>query len=841
MSKKILSLLLVIVMLVGCFTGCKLINKIFGKDKGDDVVAKEYTYKSWASSLGTNWNPHTWENNADSAMMGYIESPLVDLSVLNSEEGTYQWVYEMATSIKDVTADHQDDLTKYGSILPAGKTAADVTEDYVYEIKLNPNAKWETGEPINADTYIYSMQMLLSSKMRNYRANNYIAGSSAIAGAMGYYNSESPIYSLAIDLESEEKLNGNNPIYVGLNQGWALNSSYSLAALLELGYIYDEEDDPETPEVDESACGATYYEELKELENSYGYIEVNETTVEKLNYIISQFLVAFGIDGTDPANEIYLWTFYYYVSGVGDKVEYDTVGLYKVDDYTIRYVCENAYEYNYFLTSCTSNWLVHKATYEANMKEEGGLTVTTYGTSKDTTVSYGPYKMESFEDDKQVVFVQNENWYGYTKNDDGTLYSETNFEVDGKTRQQYQTTKIVIDVMEQKAAYSKFLAGELTDYAPTADELIEYTLSDRLYRVDETYTMRWFFNCALNTLKSLDDGANNENSVVLSNYNFRKAMSLAINRADFVTATEGWKPAYSLMNQLYFYDVYNDPTSSYRNSDVAMQAICNLYGVQYGEGTPYKNLEEAYKSITGYNLTEAKALMKQACDELVAANLYTRGADIEIQIAWKAGAMEAADNQQLEKLNQYLNAAMEGSGFGKITFTAADNLKTRYDDVIAGKYAIGWGAWGGAAFYPFGMMQCYMDPSYTKIHESGCWKPDVEELTLTFTNSLGETVTHTHTWQYWSANLESGEYMNETNEVKLAILAQLEEKYLDLYYCIPMAGTTICSLLSYQVDEYTDNYNIMYGFGGFRLMTWNFTDAEWSKYVADQGGTLNYK
>ena len=563
--------------------------------------------------------------------------------------------------------------------------------------------------------------------------------------------------------------------------------------------------------------------------------------MEKLNYIISQFLVAFGIDGTDPANEIYLWTFYYYVSGVGDKVEYDTVGLYKVDDYTIRYVCENAYEYNYFLTSCTSNWLVHKATYEANMKEEGGLTVTTYGTSKDTTVSYGPYKMESFEDDKQVVFVQNENWYGYTKNDDGTLYSETNFEVDGKTRQQYQTTKIVIDVMEQKAAYSKFLAGELTDYAPTADELIEYTLSDRLYRVDETYTMRWFFNCALNTLKSLDDGANNENSVVLSNYNFRKAMSLAINRADFVTATEGWKPAYSLMNQLYFYDVYNDPTSSYRNSDVAMQAICNLYGVQYGEGTPYKNLEEAYKSITGYNLTEAKALMKQACDELVAANLYTRGADIEIQIAWKAGAMEAADNQQLEKLNQYLNAAMEGSGFGKITFTAADNLKTRYDDVIAGKYAIGWGAWGGAAFYPFGMMQCYMDPSYTKIHESGCWKPDVEELTLTFTNSLGETVTHTHTWQYWSANLESGEYMNETNEVKLAILAQLEEKYLDLYYCIPMAGTTICSLLSYQVDEYTDNYNIMYGFGGFRLMTWNFTDAEWSKYVADQGGTLNYK
>ena len=204
--------------------------------------------------------------------------------------------------------------------------------------------------------------------------------------------------------------------------------------------------------------------------------------------------------------------------------------------------------------------------------------------------------------------------------------------------------------------------------------------------------------------------------------------------------------------------------------------------------------------------------------------------------------MSVADNAQLAKLNQYLNAAMEGSGFGKITFTAASNLKTRYDDVMAGKYAIGWGAWGGAALYPFGMMQCYMDPDYTKIHEIGCWSPATETLELTFTNSKGETVTDTLTWQVWSQSLEgTGKYATETNKVKLAILAQLEEKYLNLYYCIPMAGTTVCTLLSYQVDEYTDNYNLMYGFGGFRLMSWNYTDAEWAAYVAEQGGTLNYK
>ena len=835
MSKKIISLLLVLVMLVGCLASCTFIKNLFNKNKGDDAV-KEYTYKSWASALGTNWNPHTWENNADSAMMGYIETPFVTMEALDTKAGTYQWVYEMATSIKDVTAANQADLTKYAVVLPEGKTADQVTDSYVYEIKLNPNAKWETGEPINADTYIYSMQMLLSSKMRNYRANNYISGTSAIAGALAYYNSEAPIYAPIVPAYEDE------PDY-----------SFDVDAAIEAGNVYinvTSENMTLYPmslvALNDNYLGsdtvADTFDELADAANSYGYTLITNENKEAVYAALAELFVIFGINDPDTAAVVAKEAFFYNTGEFGDKVDYSTVGVYKVDDYTIRYVCQTAYEYNYFLTSCTSNWIVHKATYEANMKEEGGLTVTTYGTSKDTTVSYGPYKMASFEDDKQVVFVQNENWYGYTKNEDGTLYSETNFEVDGKVLQQYQTTKIVIDVMEQKAAYTKFLAGELTDYAPTAEELVEYTLSDRLYRVDETYTMRWFFNCSEKTLKALDEGANNENSIVLSNYNFREGMSLAINRADFVTATEGWKPAYSLMNSLYHYDIYNDPTSSYRSSDVAMQAICNLYGVEYGAGKTYETLEKAYASITGYNLTEAKALMKTACDELVEAGLYTAGQPIEIQIAWKAGAMESADNSQLAKLNQYLNAALEGSGFGKITFTAAGNLSTRYDDVIAGKYAIGWGAWGGAALYPFGMMQCYMDPDYTKIHEIGCWSPATETLELTFTNSKGETVTDTLTWQVWSQSMEgTGKYATETNEVKLQILAQLEEKYLDLYYCIPMAGTTICTLLSYQVDEYTDNYNLMYGFGGFRLMSWNYTDAEWAAYVAEQGGTLNYK
>ena len=43
------------------------------------------------------------------------------------------------------------------------------------------------------------------------------------------------------------------------------------------------------------------------------------------------------------------------------------------------------------------------------------------------------------------------------------------------------------------------------------------------------------------------------------------------------------------------------------------------------------------------------------------------------------------------------------------------------------------------------------------------------------------------------------------------------------------------------MDYYTDEYNIMYGFGELRLMTYNYTDAEWDEYVAEEGGTLSYE
>ena len=822
---KLLALVLAVVMVLSVMAGCKKTEPDTG-----------YTYRSYSTALGTNWNPHTWETNADQTIMSYLETPLVTMSIKDSVNGIYQWVYKAATSVTDVTKDHKDDLTKYKVTLPAGQTAEATEKGYVFEIKLNPNMKWQDGTSINADTYIYSMQALLDPTMRNYRANLYYYGESAVAGGSTYYNSGAPIYDPMVAPYGEgetpdysydlDKGIQEGKVYIGVSAENMTLSSYSINTLIN----------------DYNPKGADLLKKVDDEANPYGYTKVTAENLQTVKDLVAAAIVPYGMVWADMSEDeqkgILMEALFVFNDKYGEKVGYDeTVGCYKVDDYTIRYVTQAAIDLNYFLTSCTSNWLVYKDLYEKGFDTTGALKTTDYATSKDTTMSYGPYKIATLQDGKQMVLVQNENYYQFTKNEDGTLTGTTDYEIDGKQVTAYQTTKVVIDVMTDEAAKQAFMKGELTEWAPPADEMANYTTSEQMYQVDETYTMSFFFNTGVDALKAMDASKGNTNSVVLSNYNFRKAFSLAVDRADWVTATAGYKPAYSLMNNLYFYDVYNDPTSYYRTSKQAMQGICDLYGVEYGEGKAYATLEDAYKSINGYNLTEAKKLMKTAHDELVAAGLYKSGEEIKIRIGWAKGPMGASDQNQVAKMNQYLNAAIEGSGFGKITLEGVDNIPDRYADVPKGEYAIGYGAWGGAAFYPFRNMQLYCDPKANKVNELGCWNPAAEKLTI----KIGEEDV-TMTWQDWSnALVGTGPYANADFDTKLTVTATMEKEFLNKYYRIPLAGSCVASLLSYQAKYFVEEYNIMYGFGGIELMTYNYNNAEWADYVKEAGGTLSYE
>ncbi|MBQ9145477.1 MAG: hypothetical protein IJX70_03325 [Clostridia bacterium] len=788
-----------------------------------------YTLHDSMGAGPTNWNPHVWETNADNYFAGYTEMGLVDVTI--ADDGVnYAWVWEMATGIEDVTAEYQADEEKN-----AKWEVGELTEGKVYRIYLNELAKWADGTPINADTYVYSMKQLLNPKMQNYRANTYYAGQSAIKNAAKYFNSESPIYDYvyAEDAEGNEIPFDfeNNAVYLHLTKPWMLNSSYAIYDLMDMGYI-----------------DAAEYNALAEEANPYGFVELTADNAATVKSVIAQFLTAFGINLTEEnaIDNIYARTHMYYNTGkFSEPFAWENVGLVKVDDYTIDYIHEGAESEYYFLVSLTSNWIVYEDLYEAGKTQLGDLITTDYGTAVDKYMSYGPYKLDSYELDKQMRMSRNENWYGWT---------------DGLHVGQYMTTNIVCDIISDEATLEGlFLTGKVDGLGLNATQLAEYRNSQYLLKTDQTYTFRFVFASDLSKLTALETQYNNgANLKVLSYDDFRKAISLAIDRAKMCAqGTGGYKPAYALFNRLYYYDVENDPSSIYRDTAEAKQVILDIYGVKYGEDEAYKTLDEAYNSITGFDLAQAKELFQSVYETAIADGNYTEGQKVIIHcMATGADTLSEDDSAQERLLNEFVAAATVDTGFeGLISFEFSAGAADRYGDVAAGRIEMIRGAWGGAAFFPFSTIRCYTEPEYmgglSAIHESCGWDPSKEELTLVYDFDLDPATPDeeiTLTLDKWAMSINDG-YLDEASgdlylytdgDTKMMILAELEQAVLESYQCIPFASETACSLFSQKIKYATLEYNIMYGYGGLRLMTYNYDDVAWEEYVASQGGELKY-
>ena len=156
---------------------------------GGVVTNPTYTYNDYLEEAPSTWSPFNWKTDEDKYILSLTQMGLYDFVLNESGEG-YELVWEMAASDPvDVT----EQYAKSGKWpIPANATAG-----YAYKIALNSAARWEDGTPINADTYLYSMQQLLDSGNKNYRASDYTTGTLAVINGYEYYNNDKagkPIY-----------------------------------------------------------------------------------------------------------------------------------------------------------------------------------------------------------------------------------------------------------------------------------------------------------------------------------------------------------------------------------------------------------------------------------------------------------------------------------------------------------------------------------------------------------------------------------------------------------------------------------------------------------------------
>ncbi|MGI6107439.1 MAG: ABC transporter substrate-binding protein [Lachnospiraceae bacterium] len=769
-----------------------------GKDYTDEGY---YTYNNYMAAItGLNWDPLSWETSEDSSVMDYIDVGFYRF-VPNSSLDGYSVQCEMAAALPEDVTDQY--VGQYG--VEEGDTAK------AFRIALNPNATWENGEAINADSYIYSMQQQLNPKMMNRRADSFYQANFAIVNAKNYLYAGQLQYTLISGTAGEE-VDAGNTVYIDMWGFWGLEGMTDA----------DGNECPQYVSIDDD----TMYRDLAVEDSS-----ADEAWVSA-KYLYENYFAP------GAPYESYGST-YCYTAAMGEDVAWEDVGLVKVDDYTIDLIFENTIEQASFYVpyNLATTWLVYEPLYEecktfydadgneVETEDEAATVTTNYCTSLDTTIAYGPYKMTYYELDKQITYERNDSWYGYS---------------DGNHLGQYQADRVVVQAIEEHAtALMSFLSGELDTVSLESDDMETYASSDYILYTPQSYTTKITFN--LDYDKLLEHGTNSQILVIDE---FRHAFALALNREEFATAyTSAGTAGFGILNYMYVYDPFTGAT--YRDSEAAKIALLDTYGISWGEGTDYATVDDAYNAMTGYDMEQAQALMAEAYDKAVAAGIYDGTSDITID--FRVYQSDDIYVQMFNYLNTQLQEACKGSGFeGKVSLTMTVDADY-YNTMYSGGTDMIFTTWGGADMAPYQMLaMCYCDASDGSGNQMELGF-DTSAVNLTM-NVDGTDITDTlQNWAFWANaqevdSLDSalGAFNDYDMDTRAAFYANMEECYLAYFATTPLYYRNVASLHSQKVNYPLDTYltNVGFGEATCQFTTFNYTDDAWADYIANN--TLQY-
>ncbi|MBR3108546.1 MAG: hypothetical protein IKH30_15400 [Clostridia bacterium] len=802
--------------------------------------AGKYIYKDSVDTLATNWNPHTYETTGDAYPADFLRDSLYtfifndELHPLEGKEpyAGYLIVPEMAASEPvDVTLQVKAEHPEFGIPESAEK-------GYAYTIDLNPDCVWEDGTPINADTYVYSMQRLLDPQLKNYRATDYYAGDLSIAGAEAYANGGQVVKvdnGVSAEYSMESLVKGEDGAYT-TEEGFPV----FLAVDYPLDWTSGNTLKDYVDAYGEAYFSLTNWETLVGMMDENGLIPLTDE-----NYALYADVTtgnpAWNESLADVPN-------YFIVEKTYEVTGFDTVGCYKTGEYQITLVLTKSLTGFYLYYNLSGNWIVKEDLYEANLKPTGDTFTSTYNTSVETTSSYGPYKLVNYEADKNMHFVRNENWFGYK--DGKHVYVDP---VDGETYPMYMTDEIDTQVVAQSATRKlMFLKGLLMTYGLQAEDFAEYRNSDYVYFTPGSTIFFLILNgykSVINDREAAEDFDTEKYDIqTITNLNFRKAVALTYDKEDFAaTVSPARSGGYGIIGTRYLYDP--ETGSRYRDTDQAKKALCDAYSVNVED---FASLDEAAASITGYDPVAAKEFYKAAFEEALEARYITDNdgdgiCDQTIRIEYSASSLSSFMDRTIAYLNEKMAEVTKDTPFdGKVEFYLSapygNDWSTKIKDGLSDTVL---GGWNGSTFNPFGLTDLYVNPSYAY---DGKWF-DATKVSLTL-EIEGEELTTT--LKDWSDALNGTTIVigeKEYNfgadqadvETRLDILAAIETTVLGTYDYLPMLQDAGASLLSQQVYWVVEEFNPVLSRGGIQYMKYNYDEAEWKEFVDSQpDGTLSY-
>lgn len=859
--KKLLALALAVLMVVSVFAGCKPTDTPNPTGTGTSTTEPtnppldvetfegDFIWKTSVSVLASNWNPHTYQTTDDSVPLDYTTSSLYTFifnDELNPVEGKDP--YEGYVIIPEMAADMPEDITaSFKQDHPEFNIPETAESGYAYKIALNPNMTWDDGTKINAETFVESFKRLLDPKLINYRATDYYGQTLSIAGAANYSQQGTSKYvddaSLVLaDLVKGEDGNytkaDGSPVYVNVAAPSAYFGGDTLQDYVEAygtGYF-----------------STTHWDELVAAANEEGYAPLNDDT---LAWILDVFTgnSNWGEDETFLPN--YIVYYFTFASGLDFS---STVGVIASGEYELTLVLDRSlagFDLLYNLGSI-STALVKPDLYDSCLKVETGaggeeIWSSTYNTDASTTASFGPYKISSFQSSKAMHFVRNDNWFGYS--DGKHIYKDP---TDGKIYPMYQTTEIDMQVVaEADTRKMMFMNGQLMTYGLQANDYATLRQSEYCYATPAETIFFLILNGHMEAIKEREAAADFDQSKqdleMLTNTAFHRALGLAYDKDNFAaTISPARSGALGIIGNSYIYDP--DSGAKYRDTDQAKQVLCDFYGV---DSSKFNSLDDAVATITGYDPELAKEFFQQAFEEGLEAGYITDEdndgkCDQSVMIEYAIGEDSDFMTQTINYMNEKIAEVATGTPFeGKIQFVKSAPYGNDWSTKIRnGQSDTVLGGWNGSVLDPFGILDCYTNPS--RQYDAAWYDASQVKLTINVPVN-GENKDVTLSLKQWSdvlngtaTTVDGVEYNYGSGqvdiEVRLNILAACEGKILESYNYLPMLQDGSMALLSQQVYYVIEDYNPIVGRGGIAYTKYNYDETEWANYVAEQGGELKY-
>ena len=822
----------------------------------EDMAATSNTYNISTNLIDTNWNILSIYDYSQNEVLSYTQDSLYTYDYNENKTG-YQFVPAMALSMPVEVPLTAELAQKWGF---EADEDGNYPQHHIWKIPLRTDLKFDNGDPITAQTYVQTLHRLLNKDANYNNVHNLYASLVVIKNIEKYLRQNQDIVHSASNLYTswDDATNAHaDDLVFSIENSYIGNWLYSLYGI---GYInqYDGYNGLYSTvvgvdrELLDALTGKTWTE-----------ISADAELTSKWKTVLASWNPA-------PNEELH----FFIVEDKTEAITLEQVGIYAENDHTLVLVLDKPLD-SLVLVSQLKLPLVHIETYDSCTKVENGVFTTTYGTSVDTYVGYGPYKLTVYEEGTVLQFTRNQHWYNNPKNIvGGSPY--------------YQATGIVIrQITNPELAFQMFLRGELDKLDLDPYNVEENYGNPNVYYQDEAST--WFLTMSPNEealqFRQENTSPVNEgyvvNKTVITIKEFRQALSYSLDRLQYILAL-GYEaiPQVGILGPATVADQYSGEI--YRLTEQGKDNLLAYWGLtnqvctdSCTEGcTTHKfaTKDDALDSITGYDLEQAKQLFDKAYDiavekQLIPADALASGKwEVKLTIAFSRGIHYPESTQSFNQLVSIWKQAVKGTKFeGHLEFSQCPPLGLSYRDYLRNNeidILLDYG-WSSYLLYPIASLDLFIDPQFKY---ENIWDTTTEQLEIELPlNAQGQydpngtPAVVSGTVYDWRCLL-TGEQKTFTvldgtdqpttitlsasdpqhSAMRITILSCLENAILQQYNVIKICGTVNAHMISHCTSYPTDQYVYGIGYGGLKYLQFSMTDAEWAQAVANNGGSWDY-